>query len=130
MGRFDIPESELKWRFDTSGGPGGQHANRSSTRVEVTFDVDTSTAFSGQERERLIARLGPMVRIVEAGSRSQSTNRKRAIRRLHAMLEEAARSNSPTRRSTKPSRAARRRRIEDKRARGALKNSRRRPPVE
>jgi ribosome-associated protein len=125
--RFDIPESELRWRFGPSGGPGGQHANKSSTRAELTFDTEDSRAFDEAIRERLVEKLGSEIRITEDGSRSQATNRKRAVRRLHAMLEEAARPDPPRRRPTKPSRSARRRRLEEKRARGVKKRQRRTP---
>lgn len=125
--RFDIPESELEWRFDTSGGPGGQHANRSATRVELTFHLEGSSAFDDAMRDRLIGKLGPTVRITEGGSRSQATNRKRALRRLHAELDEAARPDPPQRRPTRPSLAARRRRISEKRRRGERKRLRRAP---
>jgi ribosome-associated protein len=125
--RFDIPESELRWRFGPSGGPGGQHANKSSTRAELTFDTEDSRAFDEAIRERLVEKLGSEIRITEDGSRSQATNRKRAVRRLHAMLEEAARPDPPRRRPTKPSRSARRRRLEEKRARSEKKRQRRTP---
>ncbi len=78
--RFDIPDSELRWRFGPSGGPGGQHANKSSTRAELSFEIETSRAFDEPMRERLVEKLGVEVRITEDGSRSQATNRKRAIR--------------------------------------------------
>jgi ribosome-associated protein len=125
--RFDIPDSELQWTFDTSGGPGGQHANRSNTRVELTFDIEHSGAFDETTRSRLVGRLGPEVRVTEGGSRSQATNRKRATRSLEALLEVAARPDPPPRRRTRPSLAARRRRLADKRARSELKRSRRSP---
>lgn len=125
--RFNIPDSELQWRFDPSGGPGGQHANKSSTRAELTFNIETSRAFDEPMRGRLIDELGVEVRVTEDGSRSQATNRKRAVRRLNARLEEAARPDPPKRRPTKPSRSARRRRLDDKRARGEKKQARRPP---
>jgi ribosome-associated protein len=128
--RFDIPDSELQWRFDTSGGPGGQHANRSNTRVELTFDLELSGAFDDEIRARVMTRLGTTVRIVEDGTRSQTTNRKRALRRLHARLEEAARPEPQPRRPTKPSRAARQRRLTAKRLRGKTKQRRRHPKPE
>jgi len=115
--RFDIPDSELVWRFDTSGGPGGQHANRSNTRAELRFSIEESVAFDTETRQRIIAKLGPSLRVVEDGSRSQTTNRKRALRRLEATLEDASRPDAPPRRPTKPSRAARQRRLNEKRAR-------------
>jgi len=128
--RFDIPDSELRWRFGPSGGPGGQHANKSSTRADLTFDIEGSRAFEEKTRDKLVRKLGPEVRISEDGSRSQATNRKKAVRRLHAVLEEAARPDPPQRRTTKPSKAARRRRLEDKRARSREKARRRTPRSE
>ena len=125
--RFDIPDGELAWRFGPSGGPGGQHANKSSTRAELTFSIENSRVFDEAVRERLVEKVGSEIRITEDGSRSQATNRKRAVRRLHAMLEDAARPDPPKRRPTRPSRAARRRRLEEKRARSQAKARRRRP---
>ena len=127
MTRFDIPETELRWRFDTSGGPGGQHANKSATRAELRFDIDASLAFDDATRTRLIDKLGTEVRIVEDASRSQVANRKQAINRLHAMVEDAARPEPPPRRKTRPSRSARARRLRDKRVRAQTKRQRKRP---
>lgn len=124
---FNIPASELRWRFGPSGGPGGQHANRSSTRAELTFDVEKSRAFDDAVRERIVAKIGPEVRITEDGSRSQATNRKRAVARLQAILAEASKPDPPPRRRTRPSRAARMRRLDAKAARGATKHHRRKP---
>jgi len=128
--RFDIPESELHWRFDTSGGPGGQHANRSNTRVELTFDIVTSTVFTEAIRTRIMGNVGQSIKIVDDGSRSQATNRKRALRRLHAALDNAARPSPPPRQKTRPSLSARRRRLAAKRVRGQTKQERRRPTAE
>lgn len=128
--RFDIPESELQWRFGPSGGPGGQHANKSATRAELRFDIETSRAFDDQMRKRLVEKLGVEVRVTEDGSRSQATNRKRAAQRLNAIIEDAARPDPPSRRSTKPSRSARRRRLDDKRARGEKKQARKPPTLD
>ncbi len=122
--RFDIPDSELQWRFGPSGGPGGQHANRSATRAELTFEVSSSSAFDDAMRERLLDCLGATIRIVEGGSRSQAANRKRAVRRLHAVLETAAKPGPPRRRATRPTRGSQRRRLDVKRARGELKRLR------
>jgi len=127
--RFEIPESELRWRFDTSGGPGGQHANRSNTRVELIFDIEHSRAFDESTRRRVIDKLGSGIRISEDGSRSQSTNRKRAVRRLEEVIYSASLPNAPVRRRTRPSRSVRKRRLTDKRARGATKRSRKPPDV-
>lgn len=125
--RFDIPSSELQWTFGPSGGPGGQHANKSATRAELKFNIETSRAFDDAMQQRLTERLGIEVRITEDGSRSQATNRKRAIRRLNAILEDAARPDPPKRRPTRPSRSARRRRLHDKRARSETKKARKSP---
>jgi ribosome-associated protein len=130
MTRFDISDSEMQWRFGPSGGPGGQHANKSATRAELRFSIETSRAFDDAMRERLVQKLGVEVRITEDGSRSQATNRKRAIRRLNAFLEDAARSDPPSRRPTKPSRSARKRRLDDKRARGETKQTRKPPALD
>lgn len=124
---FDIPESELEWRFDTSGGPGGQHANRSNTRVELRFDVAASRAFDDDTRQRLIDRLGAEVRISEAGTRSQMRNRTEARRRLDEMIEAATSPSPAGRRRTRPSRGARDRRLQAKRERSSLKRQRRAP---
>ena len=128
--RFEIPESELQWRFGPSGGPGGQHANKSATRADLTFDVEASKAFEDSMRVRLIEKLGSRVRISEDGSRSQATNRKRAARALHARLEDAARPDPPRRRRTRPSRAARQRRLDTKRERSATKQTRQTPSTD
>ena len=130
MTRFDIPDSELQWRFGPSGGPGGQHANKSSTRAELRFNIETSSVFDDPMRQRLVEELGIEVRITEDRSRSQATNRKQAARRLNAILEDAARPDPPSRRTTRPSRAARRRRLDEKRARGETKRTRKPPAVD
>jgi ribosome-associated protein len=130
MTRFDIPDSELQWRFDPSGGPGGQHANKSSTRAELKFSIEDSRVFDDPMRQRLVEELGIEVRITEDRSRSQATNRKQAARRLNAILEDAARPDPPSRRTTRPSRAARRRRLDEKRARGETKRTRKPPAVD
>ena len=125
--RFTISDAEMEWRFGPSGGPGGQHANKTATRVELTFDIGSSVAFDEPTRQRLINRFGAEVRITEDGSRSQATNRKKAVRRLHSMLEEAARPDPPKRRPTRPSRAARQRRLDAKRYRSQTKETRKPP---
>jgi ribosome-associated protein len=130
MTRFDIPESELRWRFDTPGGPGGQHANKTSSRAELRFDVSASRAFDRPTRDRIVSRLGTEVKIVEQGSRSQVANRREAIARLHVVIEDAARPDPRQRRATRPSRSARARRVSEKRARSATKRNRRTPGVE
>ena len=130
-----VPGSELEWTFSPSGGPGGQHANRSATRAELRFDVEASVAFDGRELEQLMQRLGPRVRsgiitVGVDGSRSQWRNRQTARRRLRTLLEKGLEPEPPPRRRTKPSRSARRRRLEEKRARAQTKQLRKRPPAE
>lgn len=127
MSRFDIPDAELQWTFSPSGGPGGQHANRSNTRAELTFDVASSAAFDDEVRDRIVAQLGETIRVVDDGSRSQTTNRRRALRRLHAHLDEAARPAPPPRRVRRPSPSQKRRRLDEKRRRSQRKADRRRP---
>jgi ribosome-associated protein len=121
-----IPLDELEWRFARSGGPGGQHANTSDTRVEVRFDVARSRALEPRQRARLLERLGPVVQAVAADTRSQSRNRELALERLRTRLADALWVPRP-RRPTRPSRAARQARVTDKRHRSEIKR-RRRPP--
>lgn len=119
-----IPLSELRWRFSRSGGPGGQHANTSDTRAEVIFDVAASAALGPRQRERLLAKLGPEVRVVAADERSQTRNRDLALERLAARLAGALRVETP-RRPTRPSRSAVERRLAEKKRRSERKRERR-----
>ncbi|HEX3424581.1 MAG TPA: peptide chain release factor-like protein [Acidimicrobiales bacterium] len=84
-----IPYDELEWRFTASGGPGGQHANTSNTKVEVRFDVAASPSLSLPQRQRLLERLGPVVRVVARDERSQTRNRELAMARLAGRLAAA-----------------------------------------
>jgi ribosome-associated protein len=122
-GSCAIPLAELEWRFSASGGPGGQHANRSNTRAEVRFDIAGSPSLGPHQRERLVARLGDVVRVVADDERSQARNRALALDRLRAKLVEGLRVERP-RRATKPSRAAGERRLETKKRRSDAKRSR------
>jgi ribosome-associated protein len=126
-GTCAIPLDELEWRFSGPGGPGGQHANTSNTRVEVRFDVEGSPSLTPSQRARLLDRFGPVVRVVAADTRSQARNRELALSRLRERLADALRTPR-ARRATAPTRAARRRRIEAKRRRGDLKRQRRMRP--
>lgn len=124
-----VPASEIIERFGPAGGPGGQHANRSSTRVELRLDLERSSAFSDGERARLVERLGGEVRVVVDEERSQHRNRALARRRLAARLRAAL--VVPKRRTpTRPTRASKARRVESKRRRSDLKRSRQRPGPE
>jgi ribosome-associated protein len=122
-----VPLSELEWKFSPSGGPGGQHANRSNTRAEVRFDVEASPSLLDVHRARLLERLGPVVRVVADDERSQLRNRDLALERLRARLADALRVQR-TRRPTAPTRASTQRRLEQKRRRSDIKRSRRPGP--
>jgi ribosome-associated protein len=118
--------SELEWRTTGSGGPGGQHANTSDTRVEVRFRIATSRSLAPRQRERLLERLGPVARATASDSRSQSRNREVALERLRARLDNALRVDPP-RQATKPTKSAQRARLDSKRRHSARKQDRRRP---
>lgn len=124
-----IPRAELELSFSPSGGPGGQHANRSATRVELRFDVAASTAFTEAERARVVGRLGPQVRVVVDDERSQLRNRAIAEQRLVERLR-AALHVDRTRRATRPSRSSQVRRVAAKQRRGQIKRGRRRPSAD
>jgi ribosome-associated protein len=114
---------ELEWRFTPSGGPGGQHANKASTRVEVRFDVEGSPSLGPRQRERLLEKLGPVVRIVADDERSQLRNRTVALERLRTRLAEGLHVDKP-RRATAPSKSAEQRRLESKKRRSSTKRDR------
>jgi ribosome-associated protein len=116
--------SELRWRFTTSGGPGGQHANKVATRAEVRFDVATSPSLTESQRERLEAKLGPVVTVAVDETRSQSRNRALALERLRARLAGGLVRSRP-RRPTKPSRGSVERRLTAKKQRSQTKRQRR-----
>jgi ribosome-associated protein len=125
VGEWLIPESELEERFDTSGGPGGQHANRNETAVTLRLNIDESS-LPDELRAKLSRRIGSSVEVTAADTRSQWRNREIARERLEAKLERALVEPKP-RRKTKPSKAARERRLDEKKARGDLKQKRRPP---
>jgi ribosome-associated protein len=127
--RLVIPAEELEWRFSSSGGPGGQHANTANTRAELTFDVANSASLGPRQRARLLERLGSEVRVVVRDERSQLRNREIARERLAQRLEEALRVERP-RRPTRPTEASRERRLRDKQLRSARKEERRGPVPE
>lgn len=121
-----IAPEELEWRFSSSGGPGGQHANTSNTRVELLFDIEGSPSLGPRQRARLMERLGPRVRVVASERRSQLQNRELAIERLRERLAGALHVDAP-RVATRPSRSAKRVRVEQKRRVGERKRTRRPP---
>jgi ribosome-associated protein len=121
-----VPLSEVELRASRSSGPGGQHANVTASRVEAVFDVAASRALSEEQKRRITARCGPVVRATAQDTRSQTRNRELALERLRSRLASALTVQRP-RRATKPTGASRRRRLESKRRRGEVKRSRRRP---
>jgi len=127
-----IPVSELEYRASRSGGPGGQHVNTSSTRVELWWDVAGSPSLSSEQRALVMERLGGRLdssgrlRLVSSGSRSQLRNREEVTERLRSVLA-AALVVRKKRKPTKPSRAAKAARLDAKRRRGATKQQRRAP---
>ncbi len=124
-----IPLSEVDLRTSRSSGPGGQHANVTASRVEASFDVDASRALSDEQKRRVAARLGPVVRAVAQDTRSQTRNRDLALERLAGRLESALVVQRP-RRATTPTGSSRRRRLEGKRRRSEVKRARRRPSAD
>ena len=124
-----IDRAEFDWRFTPSGGPGGQHANRSSTRVELTFDVEASPSLTEAQRALVLAKLGPVVRIMVDEERSQLRNRTIAVERLGLRLA-AALHQDPPRRPTRPGRGAKERRLEAKRIQSGRKQARNWSPGE
>ena len=119
-----LPLAEVQLRFSRSSGPGGQHAQKSDTRVEATFDVEASAALSDAQKRRVIAKAGPVLRTVAQDERSQWRNRELATERLVEALREALRVPRK-RKPTKPSKAAKERRLEAKKRRGHVKRLRR-----
>jgi ribosome-associated protein len=118
-----LPLSDVDFRTSRSSGPGGQHAQKTETRVEAVLDVERSEALSEAQKRRVITRAGPVLRAVAQDERSQARNRELALERLIAQLQEALRVPRK-RRPTKPSQAAVERRLEEKRRRSQLKRLR------
>jgi ribosome-associated protein len=122
-----IPLDEIELRASRSSGPGGQHANVTASRIEAIFDVEASGALTDDQRELLRRRLGDRVSAVAQDARSQARNRELALERLREKLAAGLRRPKP-RRPTRPSRAARERRLEEKRRTSQRKRERRPPP--
>ena len=121
-----LPVSEIELQVSRSSGPGGQHAQKSETRVVAVFDVEASTALTETQKRRVIARVGPVLRAVAQDERSQSRNRELAVERLVAALRQALRVERK-RVPTQPSAAARERRFEQKKRRSQTKRLRQKP---
>jgi len=130
-----IPDTELEERFSRSSGPGGQSVNTTDSRVELSWDVSASEVLTDEQRGRLLDRLASrlvdgVITIAASEQRSQLQNRNAARLRLAALLIDGLAPPPPPRRATRPSRAARDRRIETKKHRGSIKAGRRRPPLD
>ena len=121
-----LPANEIVYRTSRSSGPGGQHAQKSETRVEALFDVAASQALTDAQKQRVVAKAGATLRAVAQDERSQLRNRELALERLVAQLRDALRVER-RRVATKPTPAAREQRLESKRRRGEAKRLRRRP---
>jgi len=124
-----IDPGEIELRTSRSSGPGGQHANTAETRVEAVFDVEASPSLSEAQKRRVVARAGPVLRAVAQDERSQVRNRETAVERLVAKLAQALRVER-RRVPTGPTEASRKRRLESKRRRAAVKRGRERPADE
>jgi ribosome-associated protein len=123
-----IPLEEIEFRASRSSGPGGQHANVTASRIEAIFDVETSEALSEEQRELVRRKLGDRVTAVAQDARSQARNRELALERLRQRIEAGLRRPRP-RRPTKPTRAAKEQRLENKR-RTSQRKRERRPPTD
>jgi ribosome-associated protein len=127
--RLALPLAEIELRTSRSSGPGGQHANVTASRVEAVFDVAASQALDEAQRSRLLERLGPVVTAVAQDARGQSRNRELALRRLAQKIAAGLRVRRK-RRPTRPSRASKQRRLEQKQRTSEKKRRRRQPPLE
>ena len=127
--RLAIPVEEIDFRYSRSSGPGGQHAQKTETRVEAVFDVEASETLSEGQKARLRRRAGAVVRAVAQDERSRTRNRELALDRLAAAIK-AGLHVERKRRPTRPTAAARRRRMEQKKRRGTTKRLRRPPEDE
>ncbi len=124
-----VPLTEIEVRTSRSSGPGGQHANVTASRVEVSFDVEASSVLGEDEKRRIIARAGRVARGSAQDTRSQARNRQLALDRLRAKLESALVVQRP-RRATRPTASSRHKRVESKKRRGDTKRARKRPSSE
>jgi ribosome-associated protein len=119
-----LPLAEIAFEYSRSSGPGGQHAQKSETRVVAVFDVESSSALTATQKRRVVARAGPVLRAVAQDERSRTRNVDLALERLVGQLREALRVERK-RVPTKPSAAARERRLQEKKRRGETKRLRR-----
>jgi ribosome-associated protein len=124
--RLAIPLAEVELRFSRASGPGGQHVQKTETRVEAVFDVEASAALSSAQKRRIVARAGPLLRTVAQEERSQWRNREAALERLAAVIREGLKVERK-RRPTRPTAASREKRLEEKKRRARTKRLRRPP---
>jgi ribosome-associated protein len=124
--RLAIPLAEIELRTSRSSGPGGQHANKTETRVEAVFDVAASATLTDAQKSRLTARAGTLIRAVAQDERSQLRNRELALQRLGEAIRDGLKVER-RRRGTRPTPASRERRLDEKRRRGETKRLRRPP---
>lgn len=127
-----IPAGELQWQFSRAGGAGGQHVNTTDSRVQLSWDLEASTALSDEQQSRARRRLASdvidgVITVTASERRSQLRNREQARERLAALIADAIAPPPPPRRPTKPSRGAQQRRVDSKKRRGQTKQLRRRP---
>lgn len=125
-GEFILALYQLQWSFGPSSGPGGQHANRAHTRASLELDLETCVGPSDAQRERLMAKFGPILRVSVEDTRSQARNRSIALERLEAKLAGAL-VRQRSRRKTKPGRRAVQRRLDGKRRQSEKKRDRKSP---
>ena len=131
---LSIPMSEIDFRFATSGGPGGQHVNRSNTQAELLFDVANSPSLDDDQRRKIYRQLGNRItkegilQVVSQSTRSQKQNRDDAIHRFANLLREALKTRR-RRRRTRPTRASKERRLKEKKRRSDIKQKRKKPEL-
>jgi ribosome-associated protein len=121
-----LPLADVQLRFSRSSGPGGQHANTAETRVEAILDVETTSALTDAQKRRVVAKAGPTLRAVAQDERSQLRNRELAVERLVEQLRQALKVER-RRVATRPTAAARERRLDSKKRRSQTKKLRRPP---
>jgi ribosome-associated protein len=126
---LDLPLTEVELRASRSSGPGGQHANVTASRIEAVFEVGASQTLSETQKARIMSKLGPRVTASAQDTRSQARNRELALERLAARLAHALEVRRPRQR-TRPTAAAKRRRVDEKKRRGDIKRARRRPDLD
>lgn len=123
---LSIPLAEIELRASRSSGPGGQHANKTESRIEAVYDITKSTAPTASQRAKILKKHGPVVRATAQDERSQLRNRELALTRLGMRIADALIVRR-SRVATKPSRASKQRRVDEKKARSQTKGTRRRP---